>query len=63
MSEGYSLTIKSCMAGAIFLIGLAGGTLPLLIMKSVFDDSSKKEKERRLIEKLNMFTGELMLYN
>ncbi len=61
MSEGYSLTIKSCMAGAIFLIGLAGGTLPLLIMKSVFDDSSKKE--RRLIEKLNMFTGELMLYN
>ncbi len=64
MSEEYSLMIKFYMMGGIFLIGLAGGTLPLLIVKSVADRSSQKgkEKERSLVEMLNMFASELMLY-
>eukprot|EP01084_Bolivina_argentea_P233937 393887_1 len=59
MSEEYSLMIKFYMMGGIFLIGLAGGTLPLLIVKSVADRSSQKgkEKERSLVEMLNMFAS------
>ncbi len=62
MSEEHSLTMKSYMIGVIFLIGLAGGMLPLLIMRSVGDVSSQKGKERSFVEMLNMFTSELMLY-
>ncbi len=61
--ERDNLVIKYYMLGSILVIGLAGGMLPLLIKNFVEKlPHIAKEKERRLLEGLNMFTSGLMLY-
>ncbi len=54
--------IKYYMIGAILVIGLTGGMLPLLIMNFAKNLAHlPKEKDRKLLGSLNMFTSALML--
>ncbi len=64
MKKEDNIVIKYYMLGAILVVALIGGLLPLVIKKFItkkFSNEAKKA-ERRLMEGLNIFTSGIMLY-